>query len=489
MIAMIAVPAPAQQVSTTAPAPQALSRYGLWGVDTSAMDRTVRPGDDFALHAFGNWYRNTPIPAGERGVWNRFEMERLNDERIRSVVEGSARTPTTANQRLIGDLYNSFMDEARLEQLNAAPLTEDLAAIRSVSSRAELAHMMGRTHGAFGLAFFEPVMMPDVRNPTRYILRLHQGGLGARSREPYLDQRMSGARAAYEAHAARMLQLAGWRDPSTYARQIVEIETRIAAASWSQTESEDLARITNYMTLAELERFAPGFPWRSYLAGAGLGRPRNLVVAQKSAFPQIAEIFANAPLETLKAWLAFHVVDQAAPYLSSRFQQAHFDFWGRMEGLESPLPRSQRAVMLVNSTLSHPVAREYMARFFPAATKAKLEEMVGHITTAMAARIRGLDWLSPQTKAEALTKLSSLRVGIGYPDGWRDYSGLELTPGDLYGNVQATRAYNWQWQVEKLRRPVDREEWTDAAAGSRRAGQLFPQLHDVQRRAPPTSLL
>lgn len=364
------------------------------------------------------------------------------------------------------------MDVARIERLDDAPLQADLASIRNLSSKQGVAEAMGRAQWAFGHSFFTHIFSPDINEPTKYILALQQAGLGAPSKEPYLNEQMKGAKAAYEQHAARMLQMAKWNAPEEFARKIVDLETRIAEVSWDQVDRNNLSKTWNVMTVAELEALAPGFSWRSYLAGAGLGGVEETVVFEKSAFPKIAAIFADTPLDTLKAWMAFHKADRAAPYLSRRFQEANFGFWGKMGtrgsaahndilegGLESLPPRGLRAVNLVNSTLVHPVGREYMARFFPPESKAQIEQMVHRIKAAMMDRIRQNQWMQPQTKAEALAKISAVRVGIGYPDEWRDYSGLSLKSDDLYGNVQKTSAYNWAWQVGKLGRPVDREEW------------------------------
>ena len=445
--------------------PLAVKHYGSWGVDTTGMDRSIRPGDDFAMYAFGKWYREATIPPGAPAAWNRMDMRRRNEARIRWTIEDAARNPDTANRRLIGDLYASYMDADRIERLDGRPLQPTLAAIRSLPDKDAVARMMGRTPSsltvpnALGLSFFDVSIAPWVKDPSQYILRLHQGGLGAGERDLYLDDRLKASKAAYEKHAARMLGMAGWSEPDRYAREIVEMETRIAQASWSPTESDDISRIYNLTTVPELEASAPGFPWRAYLDGMGAGDVRHLIVLQKSAFPKIAAVFAAARLDTLKAWLAFHSTDRASPYLSGRFQRAHFEFWGKLRDQTALPPREESVGEVISVNLTHPLAREYMAKFFSPETKAQIEQMAVNIKAAMGERIRRLDWMGPQTKAEALAKLSALRLGIGYPERWRDYSGLRLRPDDLFGNIQRATAFNWAWQVGKLGRPVDRDEW------------------------------
>lgn len=466
--ALAAQPALAQQgAQQTQGADEASlsKRYGTWGVDTSGMDRSIRPGDDFAMYAFGKWYRDAVIPPGMPAAWNRMDMQMRNNAKIRIAIEESARNPDTPNRRLVGNLYASYVDTARLDQLDDAPLRPDLAAVRAISSKAAVAQMMGRTPTLSVVpdtpsqSFFKQNISVSVKDPTRYIARLSQGGLGYGDRDLYLTEKMKASKAAYEKHVARMLGLAQWPEPERYARQIVEMETRIAEASWSNSDGDDVSKVHNFMTLAELEAWAPGFPWRPYLAAAGLGEVQNLVVTQKSAFPKIAAIFADTPLDTLKAWLAFTKTDTAAPYLSARFQQARFDFWGRMRDMQAPAPRAESAVDVVSEKLVDPVSQEYVARFFSPNTKAQVREMVVNIKAAWRERIRRVDWMGPETKKEALAKLDAIRFGIGYPDHWRDFSGLSLKPDDLYGNMQKVSAYNWAWSRGRLDGPVDRDEW------------------------------
>ena len=440
-------------------------RYGKWGVDTSGMDRSVRPGDDFAMYAFGKWYRDAVIPPGMPALWNRMDMQKRNNAKISSVIEASAKNPKTPNQRLVGHLFTSYVDTARLEKLDDAPLKPELAAVKALSSKEAVAQMMGRTPSAsvapnaLGRSFFEPGISVSVKDPTQYILRLSQSGLGAGDRDLYLSEKMKGPKGAYEKYVARILELAGWPRPEEFARQIVEMETRIAEASWTNTESDDVSKINNFMTVAEVEALAPGFPWRSYLKAAGVGDVENVVVTQKSAFPKITAIFADTHLDTLKAWLAFTKTNRAAPLLSSRFQQAHFEFWGRMRDQQEIPPRGESAVEVVSRNLVHPVSQEYIAKFFSADTKAQVKEMVLNIKTAWRERIRRIDWMGPETKAEAMAKLEAIRFGIGYPERWRDFSGLSLKPDDLYGNMQKVSEFNWAWSRGRLKGAVDRDEW------------------------------
>lgn len=441
-----------------------VKRYGTWGVDLGGRDLTVRPGDDFASYAFGTWYRNAVIPSDQHEVGPYGDLVNQTRAQLRWVVEESVRNPTTPDRRLIADLYTAFLDEARIEELDAEPLAADLAAIRGILGKTAMAELMGRTNGSFGLPFFVTFVRSDPKEPARNVLRLGQGGLGLNGRDYYLDEKFKSQKQAYEAYAARTLAMIDWPHAEDAARNVVAMETRIAEASWPQADRREISKVYNPMSVAELEALAPAFPWRAYLKGAGLGAVDNLIVLEKSAFPRIAAIFAETPLETLKAWQAFQTVDKAAPYLSRRFAESRFAFRGKViEGLDAERPRWERGVALVDEVLTDAVGREYVAKFFPPESKAKMEDLVANVRRAMASRIQRLEWMGPQTRAAALEKLAALRVRVGHPESWRDYSGLSLDRANLYRNVKRAAAFHWAFMVAKLSRPVDMEEWGMAA--------------------------
>jgi putative endopeptidase len=428
-------------------------------VDVSSIDKDVRPGDDFAMFAFGTWYRNAMIPADKSFVGTRDDVESRTQAQLISIVEESAKKPTTVNQQLIGSLYNSYIDADRVENLDASPLKASLAGIRKLLSRQAIAEQMGRSHGSFGISFFQAAVGIDLDQPTRQIIRLQQSGLGVKSREFYLHDQFASSKAAYTSYAARILKMSGWSEPERMARNIIQLETRIAEVSWSDADSRDNSKIWNPISIRELEALAPGFPWRSYLKGAGLQNLERIVVFEKSAFPKISAIFAETPSTTLKAWTAFHVADEASPFLSTRFVESKLAFRAKTEGIERLPSRRDRAVTLVDAVLTDPLGHEYVSKFFPPESKAEMGKMVAAVTAAMRERVRRLEWMEPETKAAAIEKLAAVRVGIGYPDTWRDYSGLTLERDDLYGNVQKATAYNWALEVDKLRRPPDPNEW------------------------------
>jgi putative endopeptidase len=435
--------------------------YGQWGVDLSTRDVSVRPGDDFFDYANGAWYAKAVIPADQPSLSVGYDVYNLSQIQLRKVIEASAQNPDkSASAAKIGALYSAFMDEARVEQVDDKPLQADLARVKAIADKSQMGEFMGRSHGAFGADFFGASIDPDAKDPDHYTLGLYQAGLGMGDRTYYLDAAYKAQKAAYEAYAARALKLAGWANAEAAAHDIVALETRIAEASWPLADRRDTVKTYNPMSLGELEALAPGYPWAAMLKGAGLAEARRVVVSEKSAFPKIAAIYADTPLDTLKAYEAFHVVNQASPYLSTRFVESRFEFTGKsMQGLEQNLPRWKRAVTLVDGSLGEAVGQEYVARYFPPDSKAKMQALVANLKTAMRGRIEKVDWMSPATKAQALDKLDRLNVMVGYPDKWRDYSGLKIDADDLSGDVVRANAFDWAYHASKLGHEVDKREW------------------------------
>src|SRR5258706_123498 len=311
-----------------------------------------------------------------------------------------------------------------------------------------------------GDSFFSIAVDEDEKDPTHNTAHASQGGLGLPDRDYYLRDAFRDKKAKYRDYVARLLGMVGWADALERADEVVAIETRIAEASWSRAESRDLDKTYNPLSTAELGALAPDFPWSAWLAAADVGETRIIVVRQKSAFPKLAKIFAEAPLATLQAWKAFRIVDQTAPFLSARFVTARFEFRGaELVGQLEERQRWRRATQLVGSSLGEVVGKEYVARHFPPDSKATMEELVDQLKRAMRGRIENLSWMTLQTKAKALEKLDLFGVKIGYPDKWRDYTALRIDSADLLGNVRRATEFRWAYNVAKLDRPVDRQEW------------------------------
>ncbi|MDH4383959.1 MAG: M13-type metalloendopeptidase [Caulobacter sp.] len=452
-----AAPAPAATMAELAKAP----RMGPWGFDPSGQDLSTRPGDDFYRYVSGVYTDKLVIPS-DRVNWGSFvQLRELSDARSRAVIETAAATKNpTGEAAQIGGLYNSFMDEARLERLGAKPLSADMARIKAAKTHKDMARLMGQTQGRFGGALFGMGIGQDAKDPNAYALYVGQAGLGLPDRDYYLTNQFKTQKAAYRAYVAQMLTLAGWANANARADQILAMEDRIAAASWSKVQQRDPDANFNPMTVAELAKLAPGFPWAAYLEGAGLKSVNRIVVGEKGAFAPIAAIYAETPIETLQAWQAFQVADQAAPYLSKAFVDAGFAFRNKtLSGQPEQRARWKRGVSLVGGRLGEAVGKLYVEAYFPAESKAKMEALVGNLKVAMRARIEKLTWMSPETKARGLKKMDSFTVKIGYPDKWRDYSSLTIKSDDLYGNLERAGAFEWNFQVSRLNGPVDRAEW------------------------------
>ena len=452
--ALLCAAAPA--LAANAPDLSKAPRMGPWGFDMSGRDTSVAPSKDFFDYANGTYLNKLEIPA-DRSRYGAFDaLQELSQSRMRAVAEKSAaNTKATGDEAKLGAFYRSFMDEKAVDALGAKPLATDLAAIRAVKTHDEMAGLMGGTMRKFGGSFFGSYVHDDAKDPEKYTVYLVQGGLGLPDRDYYLEDRFKTQKAAYEAYIAQMLTLAGWERPAENAKAIVALETEIAKVSWTRAERRDDDKTYNPFEIAKLSEYAPGFAWKQYMDGAHLAKADRVVVSENTAFPKIAAIYANTPIETLKAWSAFNLADQAAPYLSKEFDQANYEFRSKtLSGQPLQQPRWKRGVNAVDNNIGEALGKLYVEAYFPAESKAKMEALVGDIRTAMKTRIDGLDWMSPETKVKAQEKLAKFRVKIAYPDKWRDYSGLTIKDGDLYGNMERASAFEWVYRAARLRRPV-----------------------------------
>jgi len=436
-------------------------RMGPWGFDLAGRDTAASPGQSFFAYANGTYMQKLTIPA-DRSTYGAFNvLDELSKDRMRAVVDKAAAAKTAAGpEAKVGALYRSFMDETKVEALGAKPLQAGLAKVKAAKTRADVAKLMGATAGGFGQSFFNPQVYDDAKDPLKYAVYLSQGGITLPDRDYYLDAKFEPQRTAYEAYIAKMLGLAGWANPEANAKAIVAMETEVAKVSWTRAERRDDDKTYNPMATAELAKFAPGFDWQAFLAGASLSPAKRVIVAENTAFPKIAAIYGKTDVETLKAWLAFTTIDQSAAYLSKDFDQARFDFRAKtLSGTPAQQPRWKRGVSLVDNNLGEALGKLYVDAYFPAESKARMEALVGDIQTALAARIQKLEWMGPETKQKALEKLGKFTVKIGYPDKWRDYSALRIVDGDLYGNVERSSAFDWNFRTARLNKPVDRTEW------------------------------
>ena len=443
------------------------------GIDLAGMDKSVAPGDDFNAYTNGGWIKATPIPA-DKSSYGIFAM--LADEtrkRLQSLLQESekAGSAATGDSRKIGDFYSSFMDEAAIEAKGISPLKPQLDAIAAIADRHALARELGsrlradvdplndtnfETGNLFGVWVAQGLTDPSHNFP--YLL---QGGLGMPDRDYYLSKtaHMVGLRKRYQEHIAAMFKLAGFGESSARAGRVFALETKMAQVHATRVESEDVHSAVSWKR-GELAAKAPGLDWSALLDAAGLQDAPVFIVWHPKAIPGLSILVATQPLDAWKDWLAFHAIEDSAGVLPKAFVEERFSFYGKaLSGTPELRPRWQRAMDSTSAALGEAVGKMYVDRYFPAATKAKAQAMVGDLVQAFAKRIDALAWMSPATKAKAKQKLDTLKVGVGYPDRWLDYSGLDIVKGDALGNEQRAELFEYRRQLDKLHQPVDRGEW------------------------------
>ena len=455
--APLAVGAPAWAAETAATTATTNIRFGTWGVDLNSRDLKTNPGDDFERYASGAWMDATEIPADKSSNSVGSEVNDRNQERLQSIV-----TSAPADSQL-GALYKSYMDEARLEQLDAAPLMADLARVEAIQSKAEFAKHMADTFAEFGSTLFALGVLPDPANPTMNIAFVGTAGMGLPDRDYYLLDKYKPQRNAYRAYIQRTLELTNTPNASATADAILAFETEIAKLSWPQAELRDLDKLNNPMTPAQLAAYAPGLDWNRYLTDTRVVTPK-LIVGDNTAVKALAALYDKTPLETLKSWQRFKVADQASDYLSKRFVDSKFEFTRTLSGAKELRPRWRRGIGQVDGRLGEVLGETYIQRYFSADSKAKMEQLVTNLKKAAAIRIRGNSWMEEATKQAALAKLAKMDVMVGYPDKFRDYSKLVMKPDDLYGNVKRSSAFEWDYQLSDLGKPVDRKKWAMSPA-------------------------
>jgi len=482
-------------------------QFGPWGFDLDGADTSTKAGDDFFRYANGKWIDKTQIPPDKPAYSLRLAMTDLTDKRLHEMMETFGAKPAdrpTSLEEKVGAFYHSFMDEARVESLAERAIGPELTEIKSAKSRDELATLMGRATTDFESSLFGFGIDVDLKDPNHYAFYIGQSGLGLPDRDYYLKPDFAAQKAAYEKYVATLLSLTEWDEPEKWAKDVLDFETKIATASWTKTQQRDPVATYNPMTPDELSKFAPGFPWKNFLAETKMEKLSRVIVAEKSAFPKLVEIYAKTPLETIRAWHAFHVADNAAPYLSTPFTAAYFEMRDKtLSGQKEEKVRWKRAITVVGGgdfgvgdrfgtfgTMGFGVGQLYSAKYFPAEAKAKIQSLVTNLKDAYHARIEKLDWMGPETKKEALKKLDTYTIKVGYPDHPRDYSSLEIHPDDLVGNVKRCGAFDWAFYRGRFFGPVDRTDWgmtpqtNDAYNGSLRdivfpAGILQPPIFDA----------
>ena len=441
---------------------------GDFGVDLTGRDTSVKPGDDFERYANGAWIDRTTIDPDRTRTGAYYDMREDIDAKMHGLI-----TALPADNKAHA-LFHAFMDTKQIERVGLAPLMKDIAEVRAIADKTAMAHYMGRTDGSFGSSLFNTYSDVDPDNPKINTLNITQGGLGLPERDYYLNPHFAPQRAAYVAYMQRTFKAIGTPDPAKAAADVMAFETYIAQLSWPIADRRDIDKTNNPYSFDQLAAYAPEFDWAALFDGIGLPPQQRMIVNENSAVQRIAKLFAATPLETLKAWEEFHVADQASPYLTKRMVDSRFAFIKALSGATVNRDRWKRGVTLVNGSLGELVGQDYVAKYFPPAAKAQMEKLVANLKLAMADRIKANSWMSEPTKLAALAKLDNTKVMIGYPDKWRDYSALGMSPTDLYGDVVKAGRFNAAWANGFVGKPVDRSIWqmSPQTVNAYNAGQM-----------------
>ena len=445
---------------------------GAQGLDLAGMDKSVDPGDDFFGYANGGWLKVTEIPA-DRPSYGVFDAiaEKVN-ERTADLIKGAGKSANDPEARKIGDYYDAFMDENAIESKGLAPLKPELEEINRIADKSELARVLGSQLRAdvdplnstnfYTDRLFGIWVSPDFNNPTHNVPYLLQGGLGLPDRDNYLSSEKNDVelQVKYREHITTILKLAEMPDADASAARIYDLEKMIATAHASRTDSADVHKADNPWQVKDFAVKAPGLDWASYFKAAGLSSQPLIIVWQPGGVTGISALVGNQPLDVWKEYLTFHVIDRDSGLLPKPFATERFKFYGTtLNGVPRQADRWKRAVNNTSAALGDAVGKLYVKRYFSPEAKATIQAMVKNIIAAFGRRIDNLTWMSPATRAKAKDKLGTLYVGVGYPEHWRDYSGLKILRDDPLGNAERSGLFDLQWSLSKLNKPVDKTEW------------------------------
>jgi putative endopeptidase len=437
------------------------------GVDLKGIDSSANPCEDLYQFANGNWLKNNPIPP-DRSSWGAgSEIFESNLEILRQILEAASKdttTPAGSPTRKVGDFYRSGMDTTRIESEGARPLAPEFARIAAIKDIPDLVDELARLHRENISPVFSFWAGQDAKNSERTIAQLYQGGLGLPDRDYYLsdDAKMKEIRGEYVAHMAKMFELLG-DTPNVAlaeARTVMGLETQLAKASMTQVEQRDPKAIYNLMPVERLDMLTPGFSWRSYFAGLGLDKPGDINVAQPEFFKEIGRILTSVPLDIWQTYLRWHLINATAGRLSAAFVYENFHFNGTvLWGQQEQRPRWKRVLATTDNQLGEALGQLYVAKLFSPETKERARTVATNVIAALRDRLAVLDWISEATRQQALKKLDAIVVKVGYPDKWRDYSGLSINRGSWVLNVAQADSFEFQRNLRKIGKPVDRTEW------------------------------
>ena len=429
------------------------------GLDFGHRDQSVRPQDDLYRHFNGAWLKAAQIPA-DRASDGAFITLRIQSEaRVREIVETAAGSDEATK---LSNIYASFMDATAVDAKGAAPIASELSKVDSIHTLNEFITTLAQleAHGVHGI--FGTFIYADMKDASTNIMYLQQGGISLPDEAYYREEKYVDIRAAFLKHVATMFTLAGIAGGDQLAATILALETSIASHHWDQVKDRDATLTYNKLTRQEVKELMPAFDWDRYLVDGEIPSIvlDSVIVQQPSFFQGLGAILEKFDADAWKAWLKWQIISGAAPYLSQDFVNENFAFYGTtLSGTPELRDRWKRAVSMIEGSLGEAVGKVYVQKYFPPEAKARMEQLVANLIAAYDVSIKELAWMSPETKVKALEKLGKFRPKIGYPDKWRDYSALETTPDDLYGNVGRVIKFQRDFEIAKIGKPVDRDEW------------------------------
>ena len=437
------------------------------GVERQYFDASVKPQQDFYQYVNGKWLKTVEIPS-DMPNWGAFTILRENStKQLHDIVEDLAKTKSAygSNEQKVGSLYAAYMDTATLNAQGLSPLQPDLAKIAALKSKKDFTLLFAE-YAKSGVATpFEFGVMQDLKKSDQMTVMMGQSGLGLPDRDYYLkdDEKLKNAREAYVKYITTLLTLAGDTptDAAAQAQTILKLETEIAKIQWDNVQNRDIEKMYNVYKLKDVKKLVPAFDWKTYFSETGLDKKTDtIIMAQKSYFEGVNKILDTTPMSTWQSYFKLHLLRANASYLSQPFEDADFELYSKtLRGVTEPRARWKRGVDLTNGVLGESLAQVYVKKHFQAEQKQRMEKLVDNLLLAFEKNLNGLDWMSDETKKQAHRKLKSFSVKIGYPNKWRDYSKLEIKNGDLIGNIARTNVFNYEFELDKLGKPVDREEW------------------------------
>ncbi|MBC3935879.1 M13 family metallopeptidase [Undibacterium sp. CY7W] len=448
------------------PAKAASPSVLLSGVDTKFQDKSVAPQDDFYRHVNGAWLKNAQIPSDRSSAGAFMDLREAVVPRLHTIIQGLSKGQNAqgSDAQKIADLFASFMDTKAIEAAGLKPLQADFAKIDAISDKNQLPATFAWLNRISVTAPFDVQVHQDNKDSTKYVLDIGQSGLALPDRDYYLkddDAKLKATREKYLQHIEKMLSLAGNKDAAKKAAAILALETELAKVQWTKVELRDPIKAYNKIPLNELSKLGAGYDWNAYLKELGVsGKIDYVIVAQPSYITGMSKVLAETPLDTIKAYLKWHTFSSAASQLPKQFSDESFAFFSKtLRGVPSQEVRWKRGVRLVDSGMGESLGKLYVEKHFPADSKAKMEQLVNNLLLAYKQSVDTLDWMSDATKKEAQAKLATFMPKIGYPNKWKDYSELKIVKGDAVGNLRAIRQFAAQTELNKLGKPIDRDEW------------------------------